>query len=97
MVAQRTVWFWHYLAVNCELRTGLLKELFSTARDRFQLRRAPAVGPVSNSRDAHSKRIAQLRIQIDSIVFSWQTMSSAVNANVSPEIFPVKLFELAAP
>jgi len=71
MVAQRTVWFWENLVVYRELRTGLLEELFSTARDPFQLRRAPAVGPVSNSRDGHSKRIAQLRIQIDSIAFSW--------------------------
>jgi hypothetical protein len=97
MIAQRTVWFWQYLVVYCELRTGLLEELFSTARGPFQLRRAPAVGPVSDSRDAHSQCIAQLRIQIDSIAFSWQTMSSAVNANVLPEVFPVELFELGSP
>ena len=97
MVAQRAVWFRQYGVVYGELRTGLLEELFSTARDPFQLRSAPAVGPVSDSRDAHSKCIAQLRIQIDSIAFSWQTMSSAVNANVLAEIFPVELFELASP
>ena len=97
MVAQRTVWFWENLVVYRELRTGLLEELFSAARDPFQLRRAPAVGPVSDSRNAHSQLIGQLRIQIDAIAFSWQTMSSAVNANVLPEIFPVELFELAPP
>ena len=97
MLAQRAVFFRHYRGAYCELRTGLLEELLGAAGDPFQLRRAPAVAPVSNSGDPHSQRIAQPRIQIDSIALSWQAMSSAVKANVFPEILPVKLFELGSP